>query len=85
MIPEIDHDVETFDPRFKIFHELMASKVRDILLVSTPYDAWIMEKDARLSERIVNEYRGLNLSNPPPADLGFHGGCGLEGIGIFPF
>ncbi len=56
---------EDFDPSFKIFHELMAKKVRDILLVSTPYDAWIMEEDCRLSERIINEYRGLNLSNPP--------------------
>ncbi len=54
-----------YDSRFKIFHELMSSKVRKILLVSTPYDAWIMEKDCRLSERIIHEYRGLNLSNPP--------------------
>ncbi len=56
---------EDFDPRFKVFHELMAKKVRDVLLVSTPYDAWIMEEDCRLSERIIHEYRGLNLSNPP--------------------
>jgi CheY-like chemotaxis protein len=61
----IDSFAEDFDPRFKVFHELMAKKVRDILLVSTPYDAWIMEEDCRLSERIINEYRGLNLSNPP--------------------
>ncbi|HSO18824.1 MAG TPA: PEP/pyruvate-binding domain-containing protein [Desulfosarcina sp.] len=53
------------DSRFKLFHELMARKVRHILLVSTPYDAWIMEADCRLSERIINEYRGLNLSQPP--------------------
>jgi len=56
---------EEFDPSFKIFHELMAKKVREVLLVSTPYDAWIMEEDCRLSERIIHEYRGLNLSNPP--------------------
>jgi CheY-like chemotaxis protein len=43
----------------------MARKIRDILLVSTPYDAWILEEDCRLSERIIHEYRGLNLSNPP--------------------
>ena len=61
----IDSFAEDFDPRFKKFHELMATKVRDILLVSTPYDAWIMEEDCRLSERIIHEYRGLNLSNPP--------------------
>jgi len=56
---------DDFDPRFKIFHELMSKKVREILLISTPYDAWIMEEDCRLSERIINEYRGLNLSHPP--------------------
>lgn len=57
--------VTEFDPRFKIFHELMGRKIRDILLFSSPYDAWIMEEDCRLSERIIHEYRGLNLSNPP--------------------
>jgi hypothetical protein len=65
MVLEIESFAEDFDPRFKIFHELMARKVRDILLVSTPYDAWILEEDCRLSERIIHEYRGLNLSNPP--------------------
>ena len=55
----------SLDSNVKVFHELMQRKVHDILLVSTPYDAWIMEEDGRLSERIVNEYRGLNLSKPP--------------------
>jgi CheY-like chemotaxis protein len=49
----------------KIYHELMANKVGDILLVSCPYDAFIMEEDGRLSTRIINEYNGLNLSKPP--------------------
>ena len=65
MASEIESFAEDFDPRFKVFHELMARKIRDILLVSTPYDAWILEEDCRLSERIIHEYRGLNLSNPP--------------------
>ena len=65
MALEIESFSKDFDPRFKIFHELMARKVRDVLLVSTPYDAWILEEDCRLSERIIHEYRGLNLSNPP--------------------
>jgi hypothetical protein len=51
--------------RFKLFHELMPRKVRHILLISTPYEAWIMEQDCRLSEQIVHEYSGLNLSHPP--------------------
>jgi DNA-binding NarL/FixJ family response regulator len=52
-------------PSLKIYHELMANKVGDILLVSCPYDAFIMEEEGRLSTRIINEYKGLNLSRPP--------------------
>ncbi len=65
MTPAFDRIVDQFDPRFKIFHELMKHKVREILLISSPYHAWIMEEDCRLSEAIINEYRGLNLSHPP--------------------
>ncbi|MDB9822927.1 phosphoenolpyruvate synthase/pyruvate phosphate dikinase [Deltaproteobacteria bacterium] len=54
-----------FYARFKIFHELMTNKIHELLLVSSPYDAFIMEEDGRLSSRIINEYRGLNLSQPP--------------------
>jgi len=57
--------VDDFDLSFKIFHQLMAHKVNEIMLVSSPYDAFIMEEDGRLAERIIHEYRGLNLSSPP--------------------
>ena len=43
----------------------MSIKVREILLISSPYDAYIMEEDRSLASRIVNEYIGLNLSLPP--------------------
>lgn len=59
------HLFDDFDLSFKVFHELMAKKVTDILLVSSPYDAFIMEEEGRLAEKIVQEYRGLNLSRPP--------------------
>ncbi len=49
----------------KIFHALMKHKVQEILLISSPYDAFIMEQDGRLAGRIIHEYRGLNLSRPP--------------------
>jgi len=55
---------EIYD-RFRAFHELMANKIREILLVSSPYDAFIMEEDGSLASRIINEYSGLNLSQPP--------------------
>jgi len=54
-----------FYARFKIYHELMSKKIREILLVSSPYDAFIMEEDGSLASRIINEYSGLNLSHPP--------------------
>jgi hypothetical protein len=57
--------IDSFDLSFKVFHELMAAKVTDILLVSSPYEAFIMEEEGRLAERIIHEYRGLNLSRPP--------------------
>ena len=62
---EVNQFADDFDPRFKIFHELMRNKVKDVLFVSSLYDFTIMEEDSRLAERIINEYRGLNLSKPP--------------------
>lgn len=59
------HPRPAYRDSFKIFHELMKRKVREILLVSSPYEAFIMEEEGRLSERIVHEYNGLNLSSPP--------------------
>ncbi len=59
------HDIDDFDLSFKVFHELMARKVAEILLVSSPYQAFILEEEGRLAERIIHEYRGLNLSRPP--------------------
>lgn len=57
--------ISDFDPHFKIFHDLMPFKVQDILLVSSLYDAFIMEEDGSLATRLINEYHGLNLSKPP--------------------
>ena len=56
---------ENFDTHFKVFHELMSNKVSEILLVASPYDAYILEEDGSLAAKIINEYRGLNLSRPP--------------------
>ena len=56
---------EAFDLSFKVFHELMARKVNRILLVSNPYQAYVLEEEGRLAQRIIQEYRGLNLSRPP--------------------
>ena len=65
MKPDICLWINDLDSSFKVFHELMAHRIREILLVLSPYDAFIMEEDTSLSTRIINEYRGLNLSRPP--------------------
>ncbi len=60
-----NYDTEKERLYFTSFHELMTRRVAEILLVSSPYDAFIMQEDGRLSERIIHEYRGLNLTRPP--------------------
>ena len=65
MLDEINRIDPDFDPHFKIFHELMPFKVQEILLVSSVYDAFIMEEDGSLATRLINEYHGLNLSKAP--------------------
>ncbi len=63
--PKLGYMASEFDTHFKVFHELMASKVLEILLVASPYDAYILEEDGSLASKIINEYNGLNLSRPP--------------------
>ena len=53
------------DTHFSAYHELMANKVQEVLLVASLYDAYILEEDGSLASKIINEYRGLNLSRPP--------------------
>lgn len=57
--------ISDFDPHFKIFHDLMPFKVQEILLISSLYDAFIMEEDGSIATRLINEYHGLNLSKAP--------------------
>jgi len=56
---------EVFEPAFQTFHNLMPFKVREILLVSSLYDAFIVEEEGLISEMVIWEYRHLLLSSPP--------------------
>ncbi len=47
------------------FQELMRRRVEDILLVSSPYDWFILEEDGHLHERILGEFLDLGLRNTP--------------------
>jgi hypothetical protein len=48
-----------------VFHDLMPFKVREILLISTLYDAYSLEKEGRIAEHVLGEYQQLNLSSLP--------------------
>ena len=47
------------------FQELMQRRIFNVLLVASPYDAFMMEEDGRIEEQLYFEYVGLNLSSPP--------------------
>lgn len=51
--------------RFKLYHDIMQWKVNRLLLVSNPYDAWILDRDQPLLERMIHRYHGLNCTKPP--------------------
>ncbi|MCK4717326.1 MAG: hypothetical protein KAT70_01560, partial [Thermoplasmata archaeon] len=60
----VDHGSDN-GARFHGYHDLMRFRVRDILLVASLYDAFILEEDGRLSEQLYGEYKDLDLSSPP--------------------
>lgn len=47
------------------FQNLMQKRIYNVLLIATPYDAFMMEEDGRVDEQIYMEYAALNLSSPP--------------------
>jgi len=48
-----------------IFHHLMQNEIKEILLISSIFDAYVLEQDSRLSEQILGEYKQLNLMMAP--------------------
>ena len=47
------------------FVNLMARRVFNVLLVANPYDAFMLEDDGRIDEKIFEEYTRLGLRYPP--------------------
>jgi len=47
------------------YQDLMQYRIHEILLISSPYDAFILEEDGKLTEQILSEYIGMNLSYAP--------------------
>ena len=49
----------------KTYHALMPFKVLEILIVSSLYDAFIIEEEGLISELVIGQYQHLLLSSPP--------------------
>ena len=47
------------------FANLMTRRIFNVLLIANPYDAFMLEDDGRVDEKIFNEYMNLSLRYPP--------------------
>ncbi len=47
------------------FVNLMTRRIYNVLIIANPYDAFMLEDDGRVDEKIFNEYTELGLRYPP--------------------
>ena len=47
------------------FVNLMTRRIFNVLMVANPYDAFMLEDDGRIDEKVFNEYMNLSLRYPP--------------------
>lgn len=47
------------------FRDLMEKRIGNVLLVASPYDAFMLEEDGRVEEQVFMEYEVLGLSSAP--------------------
>ena len=47
------------------FAKLMTKRIYNVLLIANPYDAFMLEDDGRIEEKIFIEYSSLSLRYPP--------------------
>jgi hypothetical protein len=63
MNPEID--LKNYETGLARFDSLMSYRVKDILIISSMYDSFILEEDGQLAQLISGKYIELNLSSAP--------------------
>jgi CheY-like chemotaxis protein len=54
-----------YDPTHAVFRDLLEHRVRELLLVSSRYDSYILEEDGQLAENLDAEFYQLNLASSP--------------------
>ena len=67
------------------FANLMTRRIFNVLLIANPYDAFMLEDDGRIDEKIFNEYTSTLLALPSPFHAGFHlrGGADTAVLHLF--
>ncbi len=79
-----DH-INDYEPEFQGFYDLMPHSIREILLVSSLYDSFILEEDGQLGENLFSAYFNLNLGYAPRITRVSTGQEALEAIKKRPF
>ncbi len=77
-----DIELKDYESGLAKFDSLMQYKVKDILLVSSLYDSFILEEDGHLAQMIFNEYVELNLSYAPQIKQVVSGENALEQLKV---
>ena len=62
MVPQ---EYQKFYLKDVTFVNLMMRRIYNVLIVANPYDAFMLEDDGRVEEKIYNEYVELGLRYPP--------------------
>lgn len=70
----------TYDLGVQIYHALMPYRVKDILIVSSLYDAFTIEEEGLIAELVIGQYQHLLLSQPPRVTRVFSGELALQKI-----
>lgn len=65
MESKIPHEFNKFYLKDVTFANLMMRRIYSVLIVANPYDAFMLEDDGRVEEKIYNEYMELGLRYPP--------------------
>jgi len=78
-------DIQNMQSQKLQFQDLMLHRVHEILMVASPYDAFILEEDGRLTEQILHEYLGMNLSYAPRVWRAATAGIALELLSKRPY
>ncbi len=62
------------------FQNLMQRRIFNVLLIASPYDAFMMEEDGRVEEQLYFEYVSLHLSSPPRVTRVLHVSEALDAL-----